>query len=227
MIAFISPDHSATAKVHHEFNLAGWAKSTRTLPYINPRHFINEWLYEVQIPETQVIHIVTLAIVLARGFSLAPLKLHLDGSFPNLDNFLRSVRIESQNPFEKGFVCGLAAFDFGIRAPTRAIAIALSGLPLDQSRLSPRQERASGGIDDAITERWLDVYDSVRYGLEEEEIELKLEYDALHDDLGDILFDIHNRWESYHAVHSCIERLTRRISEIEDLLEARNIAAGY
>ena len=42
VLAFISPNKQGTTRVHHGFDLAGWAKSTRSLPIIDPRHFKDE-----------------------------------------------------------------------------------------------------------------------------------------------------------------------------------------
>lgn len=122
VIAFIAPWKSP-ATIHNGQALIKAAGDPGKIAY----RFKHAYYYEWEIPAAHLRHTVTLGTVIRRGFSLAWRSPGMNfPSYLDLLEFLWEWHPDP-DPYGKGYRCGLDACEFGLRAPVRQIAGALSG----------------------------------------------------------------------------------------------------
>jgi hypothetical protein len=90
------------------------------------RLFENEYVFLWKVPEDNMIHVVSMDIVIQRGFTLP--EIHTGQPVPSLANLRKAIvdQADQLTPFERGYLCGSAACMFGIRAPVHEIAFQMS-----------------------------------------------------------------------------------------------------
>ncbi|GAB7346281.1 hypothetical protein MBLNU457_5005t1 [Dothideomycetes sp. NU457] len=124
----------------------------------------HDFFFTWEIPAEKVVHTVTLGTVLRRGGSLGwknpDLYFHF---YENLEAFVVPEKYDQgekhgkeystkSDPYGKGYRCGLDACDFGLRAPVKQIASALSAYGFHLSRAAPAWwlDKLVEGMEDAI-----------------------------------------------------------------------------
>lgn len=120
-ILFIMPDDGGHAKLHSGKDLASQLCSLD----VNPQHYQYEYLFEWQIPESSVLHEITMATLIRRGFTLRSLcGQTVFTSFPDMKAFQDLIRVywEGVCLNEKGYHSGMAACHFGFNAVTSRLA---------------------------------------------------------------------------------------------------------
>jgi hypothetical protein len=113
------------------------------------RHYRYEYLFEWRIPESLVVHRITMATLLRRGFSLHQLCGHTTfADFPKMCEFRTLIRYHWKDLclFERGYKAGAAACLFGFHSLTGRLAAEILGLKGNQNPFGPVKE----GIEDAL-----------------------------------------------------------------------------
>ncbi|KAG9729142.1 hypothetical protein KCU78_g21169, partial [Aureobasidium melanogenum] len=122
MIAFFTTQADAQTKIYPAQDFAIESGSSEE----EAKDFKNEYIFLWEVPDDNVTHIVSMDLVLRRGFNLPGTR--TGQLFPSLDELRSAIKDygDQLSPFERGYLCGTAACMFGIRAPIYDIAYDMS-----------------------------------------------------------------------------------------------------
>jgi hypothetical protein len=204
-IAFLTSRTDTQTRIYSAKNFATESGSSEE----EVRLFENEYVFLWKVPEDNVIHVVSMNLVIQRGFALP--EIHTDQPVPSLSNLRKAVvdQTDQLTPFGRGYLCGSAACMFGIRAPVHEIAFQMS-------RWARRGTYCRAGwklVDQALKEAIQDRTITVAEDLEDQgEIDyLMFELSCLEDTHDEISIEI--GWD----LQSC-----RHAETLENLLASEN-----
>ncbi|KAG9688127.1 hypothetical protein KCV03_g9990, partial [Aureobasidium melanogenum] len=122
MIAFFTTRADARTKIYPAQGFAIESGSSEK----EVKYFENEYVFLWKVPDDNVIHIVSMDLVIRRGFALPGTR--TGQLFPGLSELRSAMKDygDQLSPFERGYLCGTAACMFGIRAPIYDIAYDMS-----------------------------------------------------------------------------------------------------
>lgn len=230
-IAFIAKDGPSPAKIHNARDLAAKSTSDEEL-----KKYDNEYLFEWRIPEDNVIHTVTLGLVHRRGFNLKPCSL-AENYFPNLSDLRGRIakRTAFLAPFDRGYQCGLAACDFGTRAPVKELARQMSEWAVKGRYSDFDWTVAHRGIQEAIESRVITIGVENRMDLEGELLRLQAELDVLEecylDNVAKLVWELGHDQDSKSHWEALLFQQDERIQShghwIANLTEGIYIRIGY
>ncbi|KAG9922342.1 hypothetical protein KCV05_g9144, partial [Aureobasidium melanogenum] len=122
MIAFFTNRPDAQTKIYPAQDFAIESGSSEE----EVKNFENEYIFHWEVPDDNVIHIISMDLVIRRGFALPGTR--TGQLFPSLSELRSAMKDygDQLSPFERGYLCGTAACMFGIRAPIYDIAYDMS-----------------------------------------------------------------------------------------------------
>ena len=102
-----------------------------------------------------------MSTVCRRGFNLVPCA--IGEHFPTLNELRLKIqeRGASQPPYDRGYSCGKAACDFGMRAPRKALAEQMSRWVKSGQYTSDEWNVVDEAIRDVLTDRDITIYERV------------------------------------------------------------------
>ena len=173
-IAFIAVDSPSPAKIHNARDLAGGSISNEKLS--------QEYLFEWKIPDSCVIHTVTLGLVHRRGFDLKPCSPG-ESCFPKLSDLRTRIadRTAALVPFDRGYQYSLDACDFGIGAPVKELAKRMSRWAVKGKYFCSDWMAVDRVIKEAIESRVITIGVPNHMELKRELLSLQAELDILED----------------------------------------------
>ncbi|KAH0360785.1 hypothetical protein KCU65_g9176, partial [Aureobasidium melanogenum] len=196
MIAFFTNKTDAQTRIYPAKDFAIESGSSEE----EANQFKNEYIFLWEVPDDNVIHVVSLDLVIARGFALPGL--HVGRPLPSSSDLRRAI-VDHGNQlslFERGYLCGTAACMFGVRAPVYNIALDVScwgrGRPyiVDQA------------IEEAIQDRKITVAEDL--GEQGEPEYSMLELGCLEDTHDDAVMEIGWELQNCHDVEDLQALLT-------------------
>lgn len=147
-IAFITKPYSSSTKIHQARELL----SCLTNDEQELEKYNNEYLLEWEIPGDHIIHTVSLGVLYWRNFDLAAgIPRHCE--FPSLSDFRIHIAQDDapKESYTAGYVFGVAACHFGLRAPVGEIAVQMF-------KWSMTEEESEG--------YWCEIYSGIGEGIE-------------------------------------------------------------
>ncbi|THY83112.1 hypothetical protein D6C93_08985 [Aureobasidium pullulans] len=194
MIAFFTTQADAQTKIYHAKDFAIGSGSSEE----EANMFKNEYIFLWEVPDGNVIHTVSMDLVIARGFALPGL--HIGRPLPSSSDLRRAIIDHGNQLFlcERGYLCGTAACMFGIRAPIYDIASEISrcvcqGVDDDERKNTIRKAR-----EEAIQDRIITVAEDLE---EEGELEfLVSELSCLEDMHDEAIMEIGWELQNGHDV---------------------------
>lgn len=144
-IIFIIPDLESSLPLHRAGDLARQLKWSKE----QIRNYQYEYLFEWKVPESLVIHRITMSALLFRGFDLQRLCGHATlTDFPKMIEFRTLIchHWEDLGLFERGHKAGLAACSFGLHSLTGRLADDILSLTFCRNPFGLVEE----GIEDAL-----------------------------------------------------------------------------
>ena len=230
-IAFIAIDGPSPARIHNARDLAGKSTSDGEL-----ENHSNEYLFEWRIPDNCVIHTVTLGLVHRREFDLKPCS-PAESRFPNLSNLRTRIaeRTAALAPFDRGYQYGLAACDFGIRAPVEELAKQMSRWAVKGKYSYLDWMVVDRGIKDAIEARVITIGVENHMEFEGELLRLQAELDILEDchldNVAELVWELGRDQDSRSYWDALLSQQDERIQshrqKIANLTEGIYIQIGY
>lgn len=208
MIAFFTTQADAQTKIYPARDFAIESESSEE----EIKNFQNEYILLWEVPDDNVIHIISMDLVIARGFALPGL--HVGRPLPSSSDLRRAI-IDHGNQlslFERGYLCGTAACMFGIRAPIYNIASEMSrcvcqGVDDDERKNTIRKVR-----EEAIQDRIVTVTEDLE---EEGELEfLVSELSCLEDTHDEAIMEIGWELQNGHDVEDLQALLANEESKI-------------
>lgn len=193
-IAFFTTRTDAQTRIYHARQLAlqtGISEEEAKL-------FETEYIFLWRVPDDNVLHIVSMDVVVERGFTI-PRTWCIDQSRSNLSDLRKAIKKYGYqlSPFERGYLCGSAACTFGIRAPVHEIALQLS---LEKDPETYHYELIDRAIKEAIQNRMITFAEDLDA---QDELDcLMFELSCLEDTHDEIVMEI--GWE----LQSCCQNET-------------------
>lgn len=177
-IAFIAKYDSSSAKIHNARDLT--TKSTFDEEEL--KKYDNEYLFEWRVSKDNVIHTVILSLVHRKEFNLKPCSL-VENYYLNLNDLRGRIakRIAFLTLFDKGYECGLAACEFGIKASIKELAREMSEWTVKGRYFDFDWTIVHKGIKEAMKSRVITMGVENRMNLERELLRLQAELDVLED----------------------------------------------
>jgi hypothetical protein len=125
-------------------------------------NFGNEYLFLWSVPNDNVIHVVSMDLVIRRGFTLP--RIRTGQPFPSLSDLRRAFVDHSDQlaPFERGYSCASDACMFGLRAPVHRIASQMSRRVGDGACNRTSWEIVDQTIEEATHDRMTTVAEDLR-----------------------------------------------------------------
>jgi hypothetical protein len=177
-------------------------------------NFANEYLFLWNVPDDNVIHVVSMDLVIRRGFTLPEIR--TGQPFPSLSDLRRAIvdHRDQLAPFERGYVCGSDACMFGLRAPVREIALQMSRW----ARSWIHNPTSWGIVDQTIEEAIQDRITTVAEDLDDQgELKyLMFDLSCLEDTHNETILEIGWRLQNYHYTEILQARLESAELEIEN-----------
>lgn len=208
-IAFLTSRTDAQTRIYHARDFAIESESSEE----EADNFVNEYLFLWDVPDDNVIHIVSMDLVIRRGFALP--RIHTGHPFPSLSDLRRAFvdRRDHLAPFERGYSCASDACMFGLRAPVHEIASQMSRWVRGRA-YSPKSWRI---VDQAIEEAIQDRMTTVAEDLEDQGGLKYLMFDlsCLEDTHNEIVLEIGWQLQNYHHTEMLQARLESAELEIE------------
>jgi hypothetical protein len=202
MIAFFTTRADARTKIYpaQDFVIESGSSEEEV------KDFENEYIFLWEVPDDNVIHIVSMDLVIRRGFALPEIRPgHL---FPSLSELRSAMKDygDQLSPFERGYLCGTAACMFGIRAPIYDIAYEMSRW----ARAGAYDDGSWEVVDKISEEAILDRMITVAEDLEEQgELELLMsELSCLEDTHDEAVMEIAWELQNGHDVRDLQALLT-------------------
>lgn len=192
-IAFLTSRTDAQTKVYPARDLAIKSGSSEE----EADNFVNEYLFLWDVPDDNVIHVVSMDLVIRRGFALP--RIHTGHPFPSLSDLRRAFvdRRDHLAPFERGYSCASDACMFGLRAPFHEIASQMSRWVRGRAYSAKGWRIVDQAIEEAIQDRMTTAAEDLR---DQGEIEnLTFELDCLEDTHDDTTMEI--GWELQNCRH--------------------------
>lgn len=210
MIAFFTTRADARSKIYPAQDFAIESGSSEE----EVKNFENEYIFLWEVPDDNVIHIVSMDLVIRRGFALPGTR--TGQLFPSLSELRSAMKRygDQLSPFERGYLCGTAACMFGIRAPVYDIAY-------DMSRWARAGAYSAKGwkvVDKMSEEAILDQMITVAEDLEEQgELDsLMSELRCLEDTHDEAVMEIGWELQDCHDVANLQALLTNEELKITD-----------
>jgi hypothetical protein len=177
-------------------------------------NFVNEYFFLWNVPNNNVIHVVSMDLVIRRGFALP--RIRTGQPFPSLSDLRRAIvdRRDQLAPFERGYVCGSDACMFGLRAPVRELALQMSRW----ARSWIHNPTSWGIVDQTIEEAIQDRITTVAEDLDDQgEFKyLMFALSCLEDTHNETILEIGWRLQNYHYTEILQARLESAELEIEN-----------
>jgi hypothetical protein len=209
-IAFLTSRTDTQTRIHPAKNLAIGSGSSED----EVRLFENEYILLWEVPEDNVIHTVSMDLVIRRGFTLPGIR--TGQPFPSLSDLRRAIvdRRDQLAPFERGYVCGSDACMFGLRAPVREIALQMSRW----ARSWIHNPTSWGIVDQTIEEAIQDRITTVAEDLDDQgELKyLMFDLSCLEDTHNETILEIGWRLQNYHYTEILQARLESAELAIEN-----------
>ena len=227
-IAFIAVDSPSPAKIHNARDLAGGSISNEKLS--------QEYLFEWKIPDSCVIHTVTLGLVHRRGFDLKPCSPG-ESCFPKLSDLRTRIadRTAALVPFDRGYQYSLDACDFEIRAPVKELAKRMSRWAVKGKYFCSDWMAVDRVIKEAIESRVITIGVPNHMELKGELLSLQAELDILEDchldNVAELAWELgrdqdnKSYWDALLSQQD--ERIQSHRQRIANLIEGIYIQIGY
>ncbi|KEQ57654.1 uncharacterized protein M437DRAFT_70624 [Aureobasidium melanogenum CBS 110374] len=197
-----SPETDPRTKIYHAKDFAMGSGSSEE----EANMFKNEYIFLWEVPDDNVIHTVSMDLVIARGFTLPGL--HVGRPLPSSSDLRRAI-VDHGNQlslFERGYLCGTAACMFGVRAPVYDIALGVSCWGRGRPYIIDR------ATEEAIQDRMITVAEDLE---EEGELEfLVSELSCLEDTHDEAIMEIGWELQNGHDVEDLQALLANEESKI-------------
>jgi hypothetical protein len=193
-IAFLTSRTDAQTKIYPARDLAIKSGSSEE----EADNFVNEYLFLWNVPDDNVVHVVSVDLVIQRGFALP--RLRTGQPFPGLSDLRRAFVYHRDQlaPFERGYSCASDACMFGLRAPVHRIASQMSRWVGDGAYNRTSWEIVDQAIEEAIHDRMTTAAEDLR---DQGEVEyLTFEIDCLEDTHDETIMEI--GWELQNCQHA-------------------------
>ncbi|THV63720.1 hypothetical protein D6D28_10444 [Aureobasidium pullulans] len=184
MIAFLTPTTDAQTTIHHTKELAIKTGSSEKEAENVEHEFIFLW----EVPDDNVIHIVSMDLVVRRGFALP--EIWTAQALPNLSDLRSAIEDHGYelSPLERGYLCGVIACMFGVRAPVHEIAFQMSRWARRGNHARKSWEIIDQAIEEAIQDRKITVAEDL--DIEAEKAYLMFELSWLEDAHDETVMEI-------------------------------------
>jgi len=193
-IAFLTSRTDAQTRIYRAKNFAIESRSSEE----GVRLFENEYIFLWKVPEDNVIHVVSMDIVIRRGFALP--EIYTSRPVPSLFDLREAIADQAYQlaAFERGYLCGSAACMFGIRAPIHEIAFQMSRWARRGTYCRAGWELVDQAIREAIQDRTITVAEDLE---EQGEVKyLMFELSCLEDTHDEISIEI--GWDLQSCRHA-------------------------
>jgi hypothetical protein len=165
-------------------------------------NFVNEYLFLWNVPDDNVIHVVSMDLVIRRGFALP--RIRTGQPFPSLRRAFVDHR-DQLTPFERGYSCASDACMFGRRAPVHEIASQMSRWGRGGAYSAKSWRIVDQAIEEVIQDRMITAAEDLR---DQGEVEyLTFEVDCLEDMHDETIMEIGWELQDCHHVGSLQARL--------------------
>ncbi|KAG9645271.1 hypothetical protein KCV04_g3866, partial [Aureobasidium melanogenum] len=202
MIAFFTTRADARTKIYPAQDFAIESGSSEE----EVQYFEHEYIFLWEVPNDHVIHIVSMDLVIRRGFALPGTR--TGQLFPSLSELRSAMKDygDQLSPFERGYLCGTAACMFGNRAPIYDIAYDMSRWARAGAYNAKGWKVADKMREEAIQDRIVTVAEDLE---EEGELEfLMSELSCLEDTHDEAIMEIGWELQNGHDVEDLRALLT-------------------
>jgi hypothetical protein len=208
-IAFLTSRTDAQTKIYPARDFAIKSGSSEE----EADNFVNKYLFLWNVPNDNVIHVVSTDFVIRREFSLP--RIHTGLPFPSLSDLRRAFvdRRDRLAPLERGYSCASDACMFGLRAPVHEIASQMSRWVRGRTYPAKSWRIVDQAIEEAIQDRMTTVTEDLedQGGLKY----LMFDLSCLEDTQTEIVLEIGWQLQNYHHTEMLQARLESAELEIE------------
>jgi hypothetical protein len=200
-IAFLTSGTDAQTRIHPARDFAIRSGG----PEEEADNFANKYLFLWNVPDDNVMHVVSMDRVIRRGFALP--RIRTGQPFPSLSELRRAIvdRRDQLALFERGYVCGSDACMFGLRAPVHEIASQMSCWVRGGACSAKSRTIVDQAIEDAIQDRMTTVAEDLE---DQGEVEyLTFEIGCLEDTHDETIMEIGWELQNFHHAGSLQARL--------------------